>query len=126
VTAPWVEIREARDRDGDLYRVTLTIAQAREIPDCLFVLERETDAFNRVASVPDLEVLPRTSEDAFSQHQPRYLSATATKSFERPGALVEFLSHVRLRITDLTQVWAGEVDLDIPGLSVYTLPSEPM
>lgn len=125
MTAPWVEIREARDRDGDLYRVTLTIAQAREIPDCLFVLERETDAFNRVASVPDLEVLPRTSEDAFAQHQPRYLSATATKSFERPSAMVAFLDHVKLRITELTQAWGGELDLDIPGQSVYTLPSEP-
>lgn len=125
MTTPWVEIREVRDRDGDLYRVTFTIAQAREIPACLFVLERDTDAFNHVAAVRDLEILPRTSEDAFATHHPRYLSARAAKTFDRPSAMSAFIDHVKLRITDLIREWPGESTLEIPGQSLYTLPSEP-
>lgn len=122
----WVEVDERREIRGVDYYVALAITRGSGIPLHLFVLNVDGDTLSHVASVAELDVLPKTPGDALARHFTRYLSTAGNKTFDRPSAMETFLQRVRLRIDDLLRAWPGESTLEIPGRTVYLLPSEPV
>lgn len=95
-----------------------TITDATDITMYLFVLTYETDAYDRVATVHDIENYPEEKTLGI----PWYRAVAASKDFDNITDATEFADYVKVRLERVVQQYEeytgefeGEEDTIIPS-----------
>ena len=89
-----------------VYRVVNTITNAVGIPPEILVVDNDTVAFNHVANVWELDVLPTTQTVGSSF----YRVATHTRDFDDVAAAVSFAGDLKRRVDVLIDEYTIEAD----------------
>ena len=124
MTAPWIEIDEARTRDGEDYVVALEARQASGISPSVFVHVTGSGRFSHVAVADEMDALPASREEALRTNRPRYRAMSLSVRFATPREVGAFIDHARARLLELTQAWPGASDYAEPGTSRYVITAD--
>lgn len=120
----WVQVAERSYMEGDRYAVSFEVRAAYGVPKEVFVVSYQDDAYSHVATADDVRRWPATREEARDGDGRFYRTATCARSFVTAALLSGFISHVKARLTELTEAWDTGTDLDLPSESVYVLGGE--
>ena len=99
VTLEYVQTKAIEE--GPLYKVTTLVEYVHGIQETIFVYRTETQEFEYVATVWDMDNLPNTYEEALAEGVNFYRANTATKSYASIETADEFALYTRGRIDNL-------------------------
>jgi hypothetical protein len=106
--------------EGPVYRVLNQVTYAQNIPPQIFVINMETDVFEHVATVWDLQNYPFTRQEAIDNLIPYYLASECVKDYTDIQTALEFTAHVYARVEWLLRDYEEANDV-FEGVLTHTL-----
>ncbi len=104
--------------EGPLYKVTTIVEYVHDVQDAIFVHRTETEVFEYVATVWDMDNLPNTREKALEDGVHFYRSKVAIKSYASIETAEEFALYTRARIGNLISAYSTASG-EYPGTARY-------
>jgi hypothetical protein len=121
-----VEIKLKQTRtieEGPIYKVKTEVTEHTDIEAEIFVFSTETQNFEHVATVWDMEHYPKTREEALEAHQNYYRLDEATVGYETQVTALEFAEYTVERVQFLVTDYSKAIT-DFEGEFTYTLDPE--
>jgi len=106
--------------EGPLYKVTTIVEYVHDIQEAIFVHRTETDVFEYVATVWDMDNLPETRAEAVEEGIYFYRSKVAVKSYASIETADEFALYTRGRINTLVNEYSTASGA-YPGTARYVI-----
>ena len=100
--------------EGPQYKVSNVVNYVEKIQPEIFVHNTETQAFEYVATLYDMEIYPNSLQGAIDADKDYYRSPSAEKTYDELTTAQEFELHVYSRVSSLVQSYA-QAQGDFPG-----------
>lgn len=105
---------------GPVYRVLNQVTYAHEIPNTIFVFNTETQLFEHVATLWDLQNYPFTRTEAVNNSIEYYLASECARGYEDIQAALDFTASVFSRVEWLVRDYA-EANGIFEGVVAHTI-----
>lgn len=100
--------------EGPQYKVSNIVNYVAKIQSEIFVHSTETQLFEYVATVYDMDVYPNSLQGAIDADKDYYRAASAEKTYDSLTTAQEFEAHIYSRVGSLVQSYS-QAQGDFPG-----------
>jgi hypothetical protein len=107
------------DDNQPVYKAENEVVATEGVPLALFVFSVDTEEYNHVASVYDLEAYPDSRAQAITDGVDFYRQPAATREYDNITDATTFATHVRSRLNFLAQDYPKTQD-EFVGSETYT------